>query len=134
VKVSARRRKGYAHTVTFEHQTLIVDEPEEAGGADTGPRPTALLGMSLATCTAITIEMYADRKGWDVGDLEVEVDYVLDPKALSRFDVVLKLPASLSKEQVDSLQAVAGKCPVHRVLKGEVEIDDRVERVSARTA
>jgi putative redox protein len=129
VKVSARRRKGYAHTVTFEHQTLIADEPEEAGGGDTGPRPTALLGMSLAACTAITIEMYADRKGWDVGDLEVEVDYVLDPKATSRFDVLLKLPASLSGEQVESLRTIAGKCPVHRVLKGDVEIDDRVERV-----
>ena len=67
VKVSARRRKGYAHTVTFEHHTLIVDEPVEKGGADTGPRPTALLAMSLASCTAITIEMYANRKEWDVG-------------------------------------------------------------------
>lgn len=129
MKVSARRRKGYAHTVTFEHHTLIVDEPEDAGGADTGPRPTALLGISLASCTAITIEMYADRKGWDVGDLEVEVDYVLDPKATSRFDVLLKLPASLSAEQADSLRTIAGRCPVHRVLMGQVEIEDRVERV-----
>jgi putative redox protein len=129
VKVSARRRKGYAHTVTFEHHTLIGDEPEERAGADTGPRPTAVLGMSLAACTAITIEMYADRKGWDVGDLEVEVDYALDPKATSRFDVLLKFPTSLSQEQVESLRTIAGKCPVHRVLKGEVEINDRVERV-----
>jgi putative redox protein len=129
VKVSARRRKGYAHTVTFEHHTLIVDEPEERAGADTGPRPTAVLGMSLAACTAITIEMYADRKGWDVGDLEVEVDYALDPKATSRFDVLLKFPTSLSQEQVESLRTIAGKCPVHRVLKGEVEINDRVEHV-----
>jgi putative redox protein len=127
VKVSARRRKGYAHTVTFEHQTLIVDEPEEAGGADTGPRPTALLGMSLAACTAITVEMYADRKGWEVGDLEVDVDYALDPKGTSRFDVVVKLPASLSAEQVEGLRAVASKCPVHRVLTGDVAIEDRVE-------
>jgi len=62
VKASARRRKGYAHTVTFDHHTLIVDEPEDEGGADAGPRPTALLAMSLASCTAITIEMYAERK------------------------------------------------------------------------
>ena len=85
--------------------------------------------MSLAACTAITIEMYADRKEWDVGDLEVEVDYELDPKGTSRFDVVLKLPAALSDEQVDSLRVIAAKCPVHRVLMGEVEITDRVERV-----
>jgi len=129
VKVSARLRKGYAHTVTFEHHTLIVDEPQESGGADTGPRPTALLGMSLASCTAITIEMYADRKQWDVGDLEVDVDYELDPKGTSRFDVTLKLPTTLNDEQVERLRVMAGRCPVHRVLKGEVEITDRVERV-----
>lgn len=129
MRVSARRRKGYAHTVTFQHHTLIVDEPVERGGGDTGPRPTALLAMSLASCTAVTIEMYADRKQWDVGDLEVEVDYELDPKATSRFDVLLKLPAALSDEQVEALRAIADKCPVHRVLLDQVEITDRIERV-----
>jgi len=129
VKATARRRKGYAHTVTFDHHTLIVDEPEEEGGADTGPRPTALLAMSLASCTAITIEMYAARKGWDLGDVEVEVDYQLDPKGTSRFDVVLKLPGALSDEQAERLGAIACKCPVHRVLLGDVDITDRVERV-----
>jgi putative redox protein len=129
VRVSARRRKGYAHAVTFEHHTLIVDEPAERGGADTGPRPTVLLAMSLASCTAITIEMYADRKQWDLGDLEVDVDYELDPKGTSRFDLTLKLPTTLNDEQVDRLRVIAGRCPVHRVLKGEVEITDRVERV-----
>ena len=129
MRVSARRRNGYAHAVTFEHHTLIVDEPQEHGGADTGPRPTALLGMSLATCTAITIQMYANRKEWDVGDLEVEVEYELQPKDTSRFDVLLKLPAALSDEQAEALRAIAAKCPVHRVLLGQVEITDRVERV-----
>jgi putative redox protein len=129
VKANARRRKGYAHTVTFGHHTLIVDEPEEKGGADTGPRPTALLAMSLASCTAITIEMYADRKQWDVGELEVEVDYELDSKATSRFDLTLKLPSSLSDEQVERLRDIAARCPVHRVLRGKVEITDRAERV-----
>jgi putative redox protein len=129
VKVSAKRRKGLAHTVTFDHHTLILDEPTDHGGADTGPRPTAVLAMSLAACTAITIEMYAARKELDVGDLEVAVDYDLQPKGTSRFDVLLKLPSTLSDEQVEQLRVIAGKCPVHRVLKGEVEIADRVERV-----
>lgn len=132
MKVSARRREGYAHTVTFEHHTLIVDEPEPAGGADTGPRPTVLLAMSLATCTAVTVEMYADRKEWDVGELEVEVDYQLEPKGTSRFDVTLKLPDSLTAEQAGRIQEIACRCPVHRVLLGEVEINDRVERVPGR--
>jgi putative redox protein len=128
VKVSARRRKGLAHTVTFEHHTVISDEPAEHGGADTGPRPTALLAMSLAACTAITIEMYADRKDLDVGDLVVDVDYSIHPKGVSGFDVTLRLPAGLSDDEVEQLRTIAAKCPVHRVLKGEVVIRDRVER------
>ena len=129
MKVSARLRKGYAHTVTFEHHTLIVDESVEKGGADTGPPATALLAMSLASCTAVTMEMYASRKEWDMGGLEVEVDYELDPKGTTRFDVLLKLPTALSDEQVEALRAIAAKCPVHRVLLGDVEITDRIERV-----
>jgi putative redox protein len=129
VKVSARRRDGYAHTLTAGEHTVTADEPAEAGGTDTGPRPTELLGMSLASCTAITIEMYADRKDWDVGAMEVEVNYQIDPKAISRFEVVLKLPATLAEDQVERLRTIAGRCPVHRLLMGEAEISDRVERV-----
>jgi putative redox protein len=129
VKASARRRKGYAHTVTVEHHALIVDEPVERGGGDTGPRPTALLAMSLASCTAITIEMYADRKQWDVGDLEVGVDYDIDPEGTSRFEVMLKLPTALDDQQMERLRRIAARCPVHRVLKGKVAITDRIERV-----
>ena len=128
MRVSARRRKGYAHTVTAETHTLICDEPPSVGGSDTGPRPTQLLALSLASCTAVTVEMYADRKEWDVGDLPVDVDYELDPRGTSRFEVILRLPAALSDEQAARLGEIACKCPVHRVLLGDVEIEDRVER------
>ena len=128
MKVSAHRRKGYAHSLTAGHHTLIADEPEDKGGADTGPEPSQLLALSLASCTAITLEMYADRKGWDVGDLTVDVDYEVEPKGTSRFDVVIRIPAELSEEQTGQLKVVAAKCPVHRVLQGEVEITDEVVR------
>lgn len=132
MKVSAKRRKGYAHALTARHHTLIADEPEDEGGSDTGARPTELLALSLASCTAITVEMYADRKQWDIGAIEVEVDYELTPReGRSRFDVVLHLPDSLSEEQVGRLQRIAAKCPVHRTLEGHVEIADRVERAAA---
>jgi putative redox protein len=76
--------------------------------------------------------MYADRKGWDVGDLEVEVDYEFgEGEVPTRYDVILKLPEGLSDEQVERLRVVAGKCPVHRALIGEVEITDVVERAAA---
>jgi putative redox protein len=73
--------------------------------------------------------MYAGRKGWDVGEVEVEVDYELGPKEHpSRFDVLLRVPAALSDEQVERLEVIAAKCPVHRTLAGGAEISDRVER------
>jgi putative redox protein len=128
VKVSARRRKGYAHSLTARHHALIADEPEAAGGADTGPTPQELLALSLASCTAITMEMYAERKGWELSALEVEVEYEPDEKGqCSRFDMLLKLPPELSSEQAEGLEAIAGRCPVHRTLAGEVEITERVE-------
>jgi putative redox protein len=132
VKVSARRRKRYAHSLTAGHHRLVADEPADRGGSDAGPSPPQLLAMSLASCTAITIEMYADRKGWELGDVEVEVDYKLEPRqGWAQFEVVIKLPDELSGEQVESLAGIASRCPVHRALMGEVEIEDRVERLAS---
>ena len=109
---------------------MTADEPAEHGGNDAGPAPQELLALSLASCTAITVQMYADRKGWDIGDVAVDVDYELAPReGWARFDLTIQLPKALSDEQVEKIIAVAGKCPVHRVLLGEIEIAERVERV-----
>jgi putative redox protein len=130
VKVVARRRDGFAHEVEIEGgHALVVDEPLEAGGKDTGPSPTRLVAAGLAGCTAVTIEMYAERKGWDVGRVEVDVDVTYDEFAPISFAVTLRLPAELSDEQRARLLTVAGKCPVHKILAGEmpVVIADQVE-------
>jgi putative redox protein len=128
VKVSAKRRKGYAHGLTARRHTLVADEPEKAGGADTGPTPQELLALSLASCTAITMEMYAERKGWQLGPVEVDVDFEPDLEGqCSRFDMLLRLPPELSSEQTERLREIAGRCPVHRTLAGDVEITERVE-------
>jgi putative redox protein len=129
MKVVARRREGFAHDVEIEGGHAIrVDEPLAAGGGDTGPSPTRLVAAGLAGCTAVTIEMYAERKGWDVGPVEVDVDVEYDDFAPLSFTVTLKLPAELSDEQRERLLAIAGRCPVHRLLAGEthVVISDRV--------
>ena len=130
VKVIARRRAGYAHDVEIEGgHSMVIDEPAEEGGTDLGPQPTRVLAASLAACTAITVEMYADRKGWDLGDLAVEVDMEYDEDSRSRsFLVTLRLPGGLTEEQLERLRVVAGKCPVHRALSHETEvtIEDRI--------
>lgn len=130
MRVLARRIEGFAHEIDLEggHE-LVVDEPADRGGTDTGPRPTQLLASSLAGCTAITIEMYADRKGWDVGRLEVEVEMGYDDTVPNSFDVTIALPPELDAEQRRKLLVIAAKCPVHKVLAGEakVTVTERVE-------
>jgi putative redox protein len=130
MKVVAQRRSGYAHDVEIEGGHMVrVDEPTAAGGTDTGPSPTRLLAAGLAGCTAITIEMYAERKGWDVGQVEVDVDVEYRDAAPLSFAVTLRLPSELSDEQRKRLLVVAGKCPVHKLIAGETEvaIADKIE-------
>lgn len=130
MRIVARRAEGYAHDVEIEggHE-LRVDEPGEAGGADTGPSPTRLLAASLASCVAITVEMYAGRKGWDVGPLEVDVEMGYEGPVPNSFEVGLKLPAGLDDHQRSRLLTIATKCPVHKVLAGEghVRVVERLE-------
>jgi putative redox protein len=132
VKVLARRQEGLTHEIEIEggHE-IVVDEPAAAGGADKGPSPTQLLAASLAGCTAITLELYAERKGWDLGALEVEVDFASEGLAPCSFAVVLRLPDSLDEDQRRRLLTIAGKCPVHKVLASEssIAISDRVETI-----
>lgn len=123
MRVSARRRDGYAHEVEIEGgHSIVVDEPREAGGTDTGPSPTRLLAASLASCIAITVEMYAGRKGWDIGEVGVDVDVEYDGPAPASFAASLRLPPGLSDEQRERLLVVARKCPVHKALAGATHV------------
>ena len=133
MKVSARRRLtgSYQHDVKVRQHFVSTDEPRDSGGDDSGPSPQELLAASLASCTAITMEMYAQRKGWDIGEVEVVVDYAPAERGCpTRFKLVLRLPDGLDEEQVDRLTTIAAKCPVHRTLDGEVMFEERVERTA----
>jgi len=122
--VVARRIAGYSHEVELgDGRELVVDEPASDGGTDTGPRPTQLLASSLAGCTAITIEVYANRKGWDLPSLEVAVDMKSDPdRRPTHFAVEVALPEGLDDDQRRRLMVIAGKCPVHKLLEQGAEI------------
>ncbi|HEY7962176.1 MAG TPA: OsmC family protein [Solirubrobacteraceae bacterium] len=131
MKATARRSDtSFKHSVQVRDHQIMVDEPLESGGDDAGPDPQELLAVSLASCTAITMEMYAARKGWDIGNVEVDVQYTPAERGCpTRFDLVLRLPDDLPQEQMERLQVIAAKCPVHRTLDGEVMFNERVERV-----
>jgi putative redox protein len=130
-RATARRREGYAHDVEVDGHALVVDEPEAAGGTNLGPSPTRLVAAGLASCTAITVEMYAERKGWELGAVETDVDVHYEGYQPTAFEVTLRIESDLSDEQLDRLLVIAGKCPVHRALASEthVSIEDRIERV-----
>src|ERR671933_1254659 len=131
MRARARREERFRHDLRIREHHLTADEPEEAGGEDAGPSPQELLAASLASCTAVTMEMYADRKGWDIGDLEVACEYTPAERGCpTRFSLVLRFPPTLSDEQVAKLKVIAAKCPVHRTLDGEVMFDERAERLA----
>jgi putative redox protein len=128
MRATATQKAGFTHDVKVRKHTMTADEPADHGGEDLGPSPQELLAASLASCTAITMEMYAKRKGWNVDGLAVECDYQpAERGAVTRFELVMKMPAHLSDEQVRKLQVIAAKCPVHRTLEGEVAFEERVE-------
>lgn len=125
---ATRNGQTYRQSIRIRDHQLSADEPVDKGGDDSGPSPQELLAASLASCTAITMEMYAKRKGWNVDGMAVSCDYTpAERGAVTRFELVMKMPAHLSDEQVRKLQVIAAKCPVHRTLEGEVAFDERVE-------
>jgi putative redox protein len=137
MKATARRttRQGFAHEVEVGAHRMLVDEPREKGGEDDGPSPQQMLAVSLASCTAVTVEMYAKHKDWDIGQIEVDAEFTPAERGCpTKFKLTMRLPAGLSEEQVERLQVIAAKCPVHRTLDGEAMFDEQIEFVSAARA
>lgn len=133
MKAVARQtaRGKFTHRISVSDHELVADEPAKLGGEDQGPTPQELLAASLAACTAITMEMYAQRKGWEIDPIEVECEYEQAKRGGSTdFRLTLRLPAGCTEEQRARLAVIAAKCPVHRTLEGPVTFEERVEPVS----
>ena len=112
---------------------IIGDEPVEAGGDGLGPNPYELLLASLGHCTVLTILLYARRKNWSVAGISVqlkhervvveeELDGELIRKKVERIVQEIALQGDLDDEQRARLLEIAGKCPVHRTITGDLEI------------
>ena len=131
-EAKAVRKRGFTHSIEIRggDHVLTADEPRKQGGSDEGPSPQELLAASLASCSAVTLEMYADRKGWDIGDVAVAVSYEPAQRGSpTRFEINVKLPKELPEDQRERLMQIVTRCPVHRTLEGEVIFEENLELV-----
>ena len=109
--------------------TLRADERADKGGDDNGPEPHELLVAALGSCTAMTLKVYAERKGWPLRDVEVTLtgSSADGGYAITR---TLRLTGELDAEQRQRLVEIAEKCPVHKTLAGQITIRTTAERAN----
>jgi putative redox protein len=109
------------HVIEIGPHTLLTDAPRLYGGEETGPEPHDLLAAALGACTALTVTMYARRKGMDLQEIDVRLEhgqrdgvYVLTRR--------IHYVGDLSGEEQERLTEIANKCPVHKTLSGQIQI------------
>lgn len=117
---------GLRHAVDVNgRHTIITDEPERLGGTDLGPAPHELLPAMVASCVSTMINLYARNRGWELGDVSVEVVY--DPEPTPRRALVrVCLPPGLTDAQIKRLRKVAETCPARRALEAGFAFDEQI--------
>ncbi len=116
----------YLTTIVAGNHTILSDEPVDHGGADKGPKPHDLLISALASCTCITITMYASRKGWKLEGVSADVTMersVENGLQTTVTSIQLSFKGTLDHEQIQRLLVIAGKCPVHKTLAPAMTIE-----------
>lgn len=113
----------YKTTLVANQQTFIADEPIDLGGTDLGPTPKDFLAAALASCTAITVRMYANRKEWLLDDVLVDVTIDTESKpGTTIFRKKIELIGDLDEKTRERLLQIAEKCPVNKILTQPIEI------------
>jgi putative redox protein len=127
---------GFAQEITAGRHRITADEPESAGGTDTGPAPYDLLLAALGACTSMTVGMYARRKAWPLEEVIVHLRHSKIHAAdcaecetkegrLDRIERDIHFTGPLTDAQRASLIEISNKCPIHRTLKSEIDIVTR---------
>ncbi len=123
VKATLGTEKYYTEVIAGENK-LITDEPVNKGGGNKGFNPFEVLATSLASCTAATLRMYIDRKGWDIPTINVEVDLENFPQTKNtQFCRIIDFGnTEVSEEMKDKLFKIADACPIHKILTNNIEV------------
>ena len=115
------------HVVIDGRHRLVTDEPESLGGDGSGPAPHELFPAALAACISTTLVMYGRTKGWELGN--VGVDVVYDHRSTPRrFEVAIEIGGDLSDSQLARLERVAGACPLRRAIEAGIEFEETIAR------
>lgn len=135
---SLNPEEGYTTQMKMGNHFLTADEPIDVGGSDYGPNPYDLLTGALAACKAMTVRMYAQRKGWALENVTVHVnhqkDYHIDCKEcetdsaakIDAFICEVSFKGDLTAEQKERMLQIADRCPVHRTLSSEILIKSQM--------
>ncbi len=122
MEVNIHRGEGkLQHVIEIGKHRLLTDEAPLYGGEDSGPSPHALLAASLAACTALTVTLYAKRKGFDLQDIHVGIEHEQDGETYV-FTRHIHYVGKLDAEQRARMTEIANKCPIHKVLSGDIRI------------
>ncbi len=117
--------ENYLMEIKTTKHTVMVDEPESIGGSDQHPNPAQYVLSALASCTAIAIKMYANNKGWDVGNINVDVkmkDVISSGKPTKTLVKAVQFEKPLEEAQIERLLTIGSKCPVSKLLEQPVNM------------
>lgn len=113
----------YKMDIRTATNAIVADEPTDLGGQDLGFSPADLITASLGACTCATLRMYANRKGWDLTDVKVEVQFERDNiNNKSHFTRTIELFGNLDETQKQRLLTIANGCFIHKTLTNPIEI------------
>jgi putative redox protein len=112
----------YRAEIRIGRHHLTADEPVVGGGGDEGPSPLGLLLGALAACTATTLRMYAERKGWELTTVEVDIRYLAGDDGPNVIERTITVPSSITVEQRQRFGDIAKRTPVTLVIEGGTRI------------
>ena len=122
--------KSYLAEAKTRNHFLTIDEPVASGGGDNGPTPVEYLLTAVGGCVSITLRMYAERKGWDVGKITVNVsqkEEVTSDGIKKWLEEDISFENEITEDQTKRLLVIAGKCPVAKMVKGETTIVSSIQ-------